>query len=80
MKGAGLTQGLLQAVRVKGGPGGTGVKAGLGERLQPMVAATAANPKDPLGAVMAFYLCRGHAAYRVHASITSKRFASSCPR
>jgi hypothetical protein len=66
MKGAGLTQGLLQAVHVEGGLGGTGVQAGIGERLQ-------------LGAVVAFYLSMEHAAYCVHASHQAEAFREQLP-
>ena len=52
---------LLQAVRVKRGSGGTGLRRAHW-RAPPCrwSTAIAANPRDPLGAVMAFYLSPEH--------------------
>ena len=66
MEGAGLTHGAFyKQFASKDDLGGAGLQTRYGERLPPVVSAAAANPRDPLGAVIAFYLSMEHRANRM---------------
>ena len=66
MKGAGLTQGAFyKQFTSKEDLAAQASRRALESAFSRWSAAAAANPKDPLGAVLAFYLSMGHSAERM---------------
>jgi len=66
MKGAGLTQGAFyKQFASKEDLAAQASRRALERAFSRWSAAAAANPKDPLGAVLAFYLSMGHCAERM---------------